>query len=174
MAEVTVRRIGPEALAELQSISRRTFSETFALHNTQADLDAYLRERLGGDRLARELGDPDSFFFFATVDGAVAGYMKLNRGAAQTEAQGDDAMELERLYVDRAFHGRGVAPLLLEAGIALASASGFGRLWLGVWEENARAIAFYEKHGFATFGEHVFQLGSDAQRDLLMQCTLPA
>ncbi len=117
------------------------------------------------------MAQADSFFFFATVNGEVAAYMKLNHGSAQTQPQGSEAIELERLSVDSAFHGLAVAPCLLATAFELVRSLGRERMWLGVWEENARAIAFYEKHGFATFSEHVFRPGADAQRDLLMHRT---
>ena len=83
--------------------------------------------------------------------------------------RGPAPLELKRLYVVRAWHGRGVAHALMEAAIAAARARGAQTLWLGVWEHNPRAFAFYSKYGFTRVGEHVFQLGSDSQTDWVLE-----
>ena len=77
-------------------------------------------------------------------------------------------MELKRLYVTRSWHGKGVAQALMDAALDAARARGAKTLWLGVWERNERAVAFYGKYGFARVGEHTFVLGSDAQTDWLL------
>lgn len=172
MKDLRIRRIGPDDLDALVRISRQTFTETFAAANSEDNLRKYLDDAFSPDRLATELRDPDSSFHFAEQDGTVLGYLKLNRGAAQTEAQGAQALEIERIYVLKSHHGRGVAQVLLAEALREARAQRADRLWLGVWEENHRAIRFYEKQGFVPFGTHPFRLGDDEQTDLLMQLRL--
>lgn len=129
----------------------------------------YLKERLSGNRLGAEMNDPGSSFFFAELGGKVIGYMKLNTGNAQTEPMADDSMEVERIYVLRAHQGAGVGQALLDRALAQAREQHMHEMWLGVWEHNPRAIAFYRRNGFEEFGEHVFLLGGDQQRDVLMR-----
>lgn len=167
-----IRRIGLQDLEVLVWISRQTFMETFAAANSKEDMRQYLDEAFSTERLAAELQDPDSSFHFAEQDGKVVGYLKLNRGKAQTEALGDHALEIERIYVPASHQGKGVAQVLLAEALRQAREQGADRLWLGVWEKNHRAIRFYEKHGFVAFGTHLFRLGNDDQTDLLMQARL--
>ncbi|HSB91568.1 MAG TPA: GNAT family N-acetyltransferase [Flavitalea sp.] len=160
---------GLSHIEELQSVSRRTFSETFADHNSKEDLDLFLERSYSLDALRKELSNPDSTFFLLYVNSEVQGYMKLNRGQAQTEYQGEEAIEIERIYVTQAVKGNGYGKALLNKAIEISKWEELPFLWLGVWEENAPAIRFYEKNGFVAFGEHTFMLGTDPQRDILMK-----
>ena len=76
--------------------------------------------------------------------------------------------EVARFYVDRPWHGGGVARLLMEAALEDIRGRGAHGAWLGVWEHNVRAVRFYAKHGFRDIGAHVFVLGSDVQSDRIM------
>lgn len=169
LPDTTIRPVTLADLALLQQIGRQTFYETFAMQNTEEDIRRYLEEGFGLERLRSELSHPDSAFFFALSGDAVVGYLKVNHGAAQTEPQDVQAFEIERIYVLRAHQGRRVGHLLFEHAMALARARQASYVWLGVWEENVGAIGFYERHGFKAFGQHVFQLGEDAQTDILMR-----
>lgn len=162
-----------EDLAALQAIGRKTFVETFAANNSEENLAAYLAEGFSEQKLEAELQNEDSLFYFALQGEKVIGYLKVNFGDAQSEKQDPDALEIERIYVLQQYHGTQVGGLLYEQALAIAKAREAPYMWLGVWEENPRAIRFYQKQGFVEFGEHIFQLGDDAQRDVLMKKTLP-
>lgn len=160
----------------LTALAERTFRDTFSADNADSDIDAYVRDELSLDRLLAEMADDANTFLLAIVDGVqqAAGYAKLRSGTPVPCFDGPDPAELERLYVDRQIIGNGVGAALMQAVLDTARSAGHQTLWLGVWERNARAIAFYERWGFETVGEHVFQLGSDAQRDRVMQRRVPA
>ena len=96
----------------------------------------------------------------------------MNTGDAQTELKDLNAFEIERIYVDKAYLGKKIGQLLFEKAIELAKSKNATYVWLGVWEENYRALAFYEKNGFVPFDKHVFMLGSDAQTDIMMKLLL--
>ncbi len=169
---ITIRRALPADLECLQQISRQTFTETFAGQNTPEDMEKYLAEDLSSQRLGAELADPDSAFYFAQRDNRTIGYLKLNTGAAQTEPQDAGALEIERIYVLRELHGLKAGQLLYEKALEIARQRNSPYIWLGVWEENPRAIAFYRKNGFLEFDKHIFRLGDDFQTDILMKLTL--
>jgi len=95
--------------------------------------------------------------------------MKLNFGDAQTEKQKGNNLEIHRIYVLQAFHGKKIGQLLLDEVLKIAKEMAVNSIWLGVWEENNRAIQFYTKNGFVEFDKHIFTLGDDVQTDLLMQ-----
>lgn len=154
-----------EALAEL---GVRTFRETFAKDNTPEDMARYLAEHFGGGLQRAELEDAAVRFLLLLAESAPAGYVKLRAGPAGP--RGKRPLEICRFYVDRKWHGSGAAVRLMEAIHELAAREGHDALWLAVWEHNARAIRFYEKHGFARVGEQPFQLGTDVQTDWVMAC----
>ena len=158
-----------EDLAALQAIGRKTFEEAFAANNSEENLAAYLEEGFSKQKLGAELRNENSKFYFALQEGDVIGYLKVNLGDAQSEKQDPNALEIERIYVLQQYHGKQVGALLYEQALSIAKARKAPYMWLGVWEENPRAIRFYEKQGFVEFGEHIFQLGDDAQRDVLMK-----
>lgn len=172
MEPITIRHISLADLSLLQAIGRQSFSETFAAGNTEANMQRYLEEGFSAEKLTTELANKHSRFYFAELDGHVIGYLKLNFGPAQTDLRDDRAVEIERIYVLQAYHGKQVGQLLYEKALEVARGAAAHYVWLGVWEENPRAIRFYEKNGFADFDKHVFKLGEDEQTDILMRLSL--
>ncbi|HMN06561.1 MAG TPA: GNAT family N-acetyltransferase [Flavobacteriales bacterium] len=167
--EIHIRKADAKDIDVLCAIGRQTFLETFGKDNTEADMERYLTERFSREQILGEYRDPGSRFFLAEMDGEAVGYMKVNRGEAQTEAMGEKAMEIERVYVLQEFHRQGIGSMLMEQAYGVAQEWQAEWIWLGVWEHNRAAIAFYERCGFTRFGEHVFQLGGDAQTDVLIR-----
>ena len=169
---VTIRRGVVADAALLSDLGARTFSDTFAADNTPEDLAEYMATSFNVARQTAELKDPASTFLIAEVDGRAAGYAKLHDGKPEKGVEGAKPVELVRLYVSREWLGLGVGQQLMRACLDEARQAGHETIWLGVWERNARAQAFYRKWNFRTVGEHEFQLGSDLQRDLLMERSL--
>lgn len=169
MENIKVVSITLDDIPRLQQVACETFSETFAAANTEEDMQQYLEKSFATDKLTEELNNPASQFYFAVLNEAVIGYLKINTGQAQTELKDAGAMEIERIYVLKAYHGKKVGQLLYEKAISIAHSLPVSYVWLGVWEENARAISFYIKNGFVPFDKHVFKLGSDEQTDIMMK-----
>lgn len=157
----------------LSELGARTFSETFAADNRPEDMDAYLGAAFGRTQQAAELADPDSIFLIAEVEGVAAGYAKLHPGRAPESITGQRPIELVRLYVAQAWLGHGVGAALMSACLGEARRKDYRTLWLGVWEHNNRARAFYRKWEFRDVGQHIFQLGDDPQTDILMERAVP-
>ncbi|WP_460924927.1 GNAT family N-acetyltransferase [Pontibacter brevis] len=132
----------------------------------------YLEEGFSTEKLATELSNEGSEFYFAVLGDQVIGYMKLNVGQSQTDIQDEKALEIERIYVLKEYHGKKVGQLLYEKAIQIAAQKGVDYAWLGVWEENPRAISFYKKNGFMEFDKHIFKLGDDEQTDIMMKIQL--
>ncbi len=172
MAEIEIIEVTEQSIFELRELGVQTFSETFADLNSAENMNKYLEENLNIDKLRTELQDPESKFYFALVDGEKAGYLKINFGQSQTELKDPDSMEIERIYVLKKFLGRKVGQALFDKAVSYAKERGFTFLWLGVWEENKRAIEFYRKNGFVEFDKHIFILGDDAQTDIMMKLAL--
>jgi ribosomal protein S18 acetylase RimI-like enzyme len=169
MPPITSEKVTIDRIVELQLISRQTFYETFADGNTEANMTQYLDEGFSIAKLTSELNNPNSSFYFATSDGAIIGYLKLNVGSAQTEMQDENPLEIERIYVLKAYQGQGVGQLLYDKAIEIARQMSAAYVWLGVWEKNPRAISFYKKNGFVAFDTHIFILGNDRQTDIMMR-----
>lgn len=170
LSDLVVRRAGLEDAELLAELGARTFSETFAADNTAEDMAAYLATAFSPAQQAAELADPQSTFQIAEVNGAAVGYAMLRSGGVPPpDVTGDQPIELVRLYVSRESLGTGVGAALMRACLSESSSQGHQTLWLGVWEHNFRAQAFYRKWNFQEAGIHVFQLGGDPQTDLLMQ-----
>lgn len=172
MEYITIRKVTLDDIGQLQKISRETFSETFSSSNTDENMKKYLAERFSNETLAREIGNESSEFYFALFENQVIGYLKLNFGTSQTELKDEKALEIERIYVLKEFHGKKVGQILYENAIEVAKQKKSDYVWLGVWEENPRAISFYKKNGFVEFDKHIFKLGDDEQTDVMMKLKL--
>ncbi|WP_130736030.1 GNAT family N-acetyltransferase [Flavobacterium sp. J27] len=166
---ITIRKITKQDVKTLQEIGKLTFTETFALENSEENMKNYLDESFGIEKIKTELNDNNTAFYFAELDNKVIGYLKLNFGPSQTEIKDNNALEIERIYVLKEFHGRKAGQILFEKAIEIAKTKRLEYIWLGVWEKNHRALQFYTKNGLVAFDKHIFILGNDKQTDILMK-----
>ena len=167
-----IRKINIDDLETLRYLSIQTFKETFEEVNTEEDMQKYLIENLSIEKLKTELENVNSEFYFAENNDEILGYLKLNFKDAQTEKLEENHFEIERIYVLKAFLCQKIGQILFDKAIEIGREKNLEYVWLGVWEENHRAIRFYEKNGFEIFGKHDFVLGKDVQTDLLMKLKL--
>ncbi|MFT3904295.1 MAG: GNAT family N-acetyltransferase [Niabella sp.] len=169
MHNIEIKKVTLNDIKELQKIGSQTFYETFSAVNTEENMNQYLEEKFSIEKLTAELNDENSLFYFAVSDNYVIGYLKLNTGQSQTELQDSKALEIERIYVLQAYHGKKVGQVLYEKAMQVAQQKNVPYVWLGVWEENLRAMRFYQKNGFVAFDKHVFRLGNEEQTDMMMK-----
>jgi diamine N-acetyltransferase len=163
-------RIATGADAEmLAEFARRTFYEAFAPMNSPENMEAYMSQNFTLQKFSAQLADPGATFLIAEIEATPVAFAKLYDGEVPDCVGGFAPVEIERFYVDREFHGKGVAQTLMQACLDRAIQSGHGTVYLGVWDNNHRAIAFYRKYGFDVVGSHAFQLGDETQNDLLME-----
>lgn len=172
MENLEIRKVSIDDVIQLQEIGRQTFSETFSDVNSEENMNKYLEESFAVNKLTAELQNPSSYFYLAFLNEKVIGYLKLNTGNAQTENQDKNALEIERIYVAKEFHGKKVAQAIYAQALEKAQELKASYIWLGVWEKNFRAVSFYTKNGFTQFDTHIFRLGDDEQTDLLMKKNL--
>ena len=172
MGTISIEKATSADILQLQSIGKQTFFETFSGHNTAEDMQKYLDNNFSTDKLTGELNDPNSEFYFALFENKVIGYLKVNRGEAQTELKYKRSIEIERIYVLNDFHGKNVGQALYDKALSIAREANSEYVWLGVWEKNPRALQFYKKNGFVEFDKHVFKLGNDEQTDIMMRLKL--
>lgn len=169
MEDVTLSRITPADIEALKAIGKQTFIETFAAHNSAEDMIVYLQNSFAHDKLMAEITNPESEFYFAHLAGEVIAYLKINTGSSQTEIREASGLEIERIYVLQQYQGKKVGQFLYEWALQIARTRNFEYVWLGVWEHNTKAMAFYQKNGFVAFDKHVFTLGADDQTDIMMK-----
>ena len=172
MKNIDIKKVTLNDIDQLQKIGRQTFSETFSGDNSEEDMKKYLDENFSVEKLTDELNNKNSEFYFAKLENTVIGYLKLNFGESQTELKDNKALEIERIYVPKEFHGQSVGQILYEKAIQVAKQKDVYYVWLGVWEENLRALSFYKKNGFTEFDKHIFKLGNDEQTDIMMKLQL--
>lgn len=172
MSELFVTKVKSNQIKELQAISRSTFYETFAEFNSENDMSNYLENDMSIQQLTIEFDNPDALFYFVLLNQKFVGYLKLNTinlEGADTSLKG---IEIARIYVAKEFHGSGAGQLLYETSVSIAKEHLCHYIWLGVWENNPRAIRFYEKNGFEIKGNKKFILGDDVQNDYIMSRAL--
>ena len=171
MPQIKIRQAVPEDAKLLTDLAYTTFWDAFAHHpkNAPDDLNYYMRQAFNLDQITAELSDGRSIFLIAELDGKAAGYAKIIIDSTEEGIAAERPVELSRLYSHQEYLGRGIGQSLMDACFERARQENRDVMWLGVWEYNPRAQRFYEKNGFRVVGKHVFQLGEDAQTDLLMQ-----
>ena len=171
MNDLIIRMANQNDAKLLTELSYTTFWDAFASHpkNAPEDMRHYMQQAFSEEQIALELADQNTFFLIAELEGKPAGYAKVVRNATEEGIKAERPIELARLYSHQEYLGKGVGQELMNACVEFAQETRHDVIWLGVWEYNPRAIAFYEKNGFRAVGKHIFQLGSDRQTDLLMQ-----
>ncbi|WP_426478619.1 GNAT family N-acetyltransferase [Chryseobacterium sp. CBSDS_008] len=172
MSSIIINKASAEDVEIVQNLGIQTFSETFAEDNTEEAMKKYLEESFNTEKIKSELNNPDSHFYIAWEEDNPVGYLKVNSDKAQTELQDDTSLEIERIYVKKSHHGKKVGQLLYNQALETARQLNKSYLWLGVWEENLRALQFYRKNGFVEFDKHIFRLGEEEQTDLMMKKVL--
>jgi len=169
---ISIKKCTHEDVQILQKISYDTFNETFKHQNSPENMNAYLEKAFNIDQLEKELANGSSQFFFLYFHNDVAGYLKVNTEDAQSEKMGKESLEVERIYIKSHFQKLGLGKYLLNKAQDIARAHGKTNIWLGVWEKNENAIAFYKKLGFVQTGAHSFYMGDEEQTDFIMTKTL--
>jgi ribosomal protein S18 acetylase RimI-like enzyme len=166
---ITLRRAVAGDAPSLAVIAERTFRDAFGAHNSPDNLDLHCARHFGPDIQAREIADPGLVTTLAFEEGQIVGFTQVTLEKAHASIASKHAAELNRIYVVAERQGKGVAQALIRGALATVAAAGADCLWLGVWEHNAKAIAFYRKFGFEIVGSHAFMLGHERQRDLVMK-----
>jgi len=165
---VKIEGVKQTEVEKLKAISETTFAETFAKDNTPEDMAAFLEQNYNYSQLEKELANKNSFFYFIYQQNELAGYLKLNINEAQSEDGPKEALEIERIYILNAFKGQGLGKQFITFAEKTAREKNKSEIWLGVWEHNPSAIAFYKKMGFVKTGQHIFTIGCDDQTDWIM------
>ncbi|QHS22375.1 GNAT family N-acetyltransferase [Virgibacillus sp. MSP4-1] len=165
---IIIRKCTRKDLNKLQEISYETFNETFKHQNSLENMKTYLKNAFNTKQLATELSIESSQFFFIYLHHEIAGYLKVNIDDAQSEIMGDGALEIERIYIRSKFQNHGLGKDLLNKAEEMAVKCDKRKIWLGVWEKNEHAIAFYKKQGFVKTGDHAFYMGDEKQIDFIM------
>ena len=169
--KMTIRKVRLAELETLRELAERTFRDAWEDKNTTENFEAYCREHFSFDNVSAEFAAPGSEFYFAEIDGEPVAYLKLNIGK-RPESPGDydgPALHLERIYVLQGTQSQGLGAELLRFAEMRARETGATWIWLGVWQQSPRTIAFYERNGFSIFGTEIFWLGDDPQHDWLMR-----
>jgi ribosomal protein S18 acetylase RimI-like enzyme len=169
---LTIRRATSEDAKTLATLGARVFHDTFAAHNTAEDMRAYLDEAYSEATCAEELADPELITLLAEIGDQAVAYAQLQFGPAPAFVSGEAPAEIKRFYVDHGWHGKGISQALMNECARIFRERGAKTIWLGVWESNRRAIAFYQKLGFRKVGAQPFLLGQDLQSDDVMQVGL--
>jgi GNAT superfamily N-acetyltransferase len=170
----SIRKGAPKDNLLLSRLGAETFEYAFGADNTAVDMQLYLQKSFSPETQAAELADPSSVFLIAELANETVGYARLLEGDAPEAVTSSRPIEIVRIYAQPKWIGQGVGAALIRACLQEASRRGCDTIWLGVWERNQRAIAFYSKWGFVPVGSQTFLLGTDLQTDTLMARSVPA
>lgn len=169
----TIRLAHSDDAESLAHLAERAFRHAFTAANVPTDIELYCAKNFAIEIQRREILDPSYVNILAELDGELVGFAQVRLNSANDCVRAERPSEIYRFYVSSNWHGRGVAQNVMSEVLATAARSKADCIWLGVWEKNPRAIAFYGKYGFEVLGDHVFNLGKDRQRDLIMAVETP-
>ena len=169
-SEKIIIRVANKNDAEvIADISRETFYDSFASYNTEENMNKFMNRQFTKEKLMAEVDTPGNIFLMAYINNELAGYVRMTENDNPKELGNADAMEIVRIYSVQKKIGKGVGKALMQYCIDIAKQKEKKLIWLGVWEHNKRAIAFYTKWGFEKFSEHIFLLGDEQQTDWMMK-----
>lgn len=168
LVKADIRLAQPDDATALAEFAEQTFRETFASVNTVENMDAYCTGSFGAKPQRREILEPNYITILAESDGQLIAFAQMRINSHNTSVDAENPCEVYRIYVSSKYHGQGIAHQIMTDVLTRATQKGADSVWLGVWEENPRAIAFYEKRGFEIVGQQEFKLGDEIQRDLIM------
>ena len=171
-ADIVIRHAQAKDAPALAESAAALFEQTYAGKMPARDLQDYIAQDFTPGQQLAELSDPAIITLLAEYNGALLGYAQVRRKAAPVAIDTSPGVELWRIYLDRSSHGRGIGKRLLAAVAQATRSMSSEHLWLGVWEQNPRAIAFYEKHGFRIVGSQAFEIGNETHNDLVMVGTV--
>lgn len=157
---------------KISILSAETFNDTYAQQNKPENTQKHIKRSFSEEKIVEELASEQIIYLLGEINSEIIGYVKLNRDKIESGIMAESPIELERIYFLGGFHGKGLGKKLIDASIQLAKYFKHDKLWLGVWENNTKAIKFYESYGFILVGEHTFMFGNEPQKDLLFEIHL--
>lgn len=166
---LTIEKCAEIDVDSVIKIGVETYLDAFKDYCTRAVMDSYLREAFSRDKILSEMQNTRSEFHFCYLQDEIVGYIKTDTEDAQTDLRDYEGLEIERIYVRSTYRGRGIGSYLVRFAIQRAEEQRKKYVWLGVWEKNQRAIAFYQHHGFKAYGTHPFRMGNEIQVDFVMK-----
>ena len=169
MNDISIKEATTADAGLIADLSRQTFYDSFAADNTPENMDQFMNEQFTREKLMEEVGTAGNIFLLAYVGDEVLGYVRLRETTNPLLIVNGPAIEIARIYAVQHGIGKGIGSALMKRCIEIARQKNARVIWLGVWENNQKAISFYTKWGFEKFSEHVFMLGNDAQTDWLMK-----
>jgi ribosomal protein S18 acetylase RimI-like enzyme len=172
LSSIFIRFANADHAEVIADLSQRTFFDSFAHHNSNANMDKFMNEKFTKRELMAEVADLDNIFLIAYFDDEPVGYVRMCESKNPEGLGNVDAIEIARIYAEQKTIGKGIGKALMLKCIEIAREKNKKIIWLGVWEHNDLAISFYKKFDFEQFGSHIFMLGDDAQTDILMKKNL--
>jgi len=169
---ISIRTANPNEFELLSTLGRRAFYEAFGGHNDPQDMQAYLDLAFNPETIKKQLEDPDVIYFIASFQDEPVGYAKLKRNSIPTELNGKKCIQLERIYALQAYIGKKIGKALMELCLETSRSEKFDFIWLGVWQQNERAITFYKQWGFEVIGYKQFIIGNEVNDDFVMTLKL--
>jgi ribosomal protein S18 acetylase RimI-like enzyme len=172
LSSINIRIANPDDAEVIADFSHRTFCDAFGSFNTKENMDKFIRNDFNRKKLIAQVSEPGNIFLLAYQHDELTGYVRLLESNNPPELGEIDTIEISRIYVENKITAKGIGSALMQKCVDVAREKNKKIIWLGVWEHNARAIAFYEKWGFEIFSDHIFMLGDDMQTDILMKKNL--
>jgi len=167
--KVIIKPILIHEVDQLRQIAIKTFVDSYAHLNDPTSFQEYISNAFGIEKLTLEMQNEESFYYFVLLEDDIVGYLKLNVGSSQTEDYNEDYLEVERIYLDVQYQRKGIGERMIKFAIQKGIEFQKSKIWLGVWDQNPKAVLFYKRMGFEKTGSHIFKFGDEDQMDFIME-----
>ncbi|CAH0996866.1 Spermidine/spermine N(1)-acetyltransferase [Emticicia aquatica] len=161
-----------EDLADLRQLSEKTFRDTYTVFNTPENMELHVAKNFSLESIKNDLQKNENQYFVIELENEIIAFAKLVKGHSTDGLTEKEVVEIERFYVDKAFHGQQLGKKLMDYCVQWSIENQFKTIWLGVWENNTNAMSFYQKMGFEFLDKHTFVLGTEVQTDFTMKKSL--
>jgi diamine N-acetyltransferase len=155
MRDITVKRVKPEDAFDLSKVALRAYADHY-LHLWNDEGRWYMEKYFSVERLSAEINDPNAQFYIACYNQSPVGFLKLNIDAP-LDGFSSNALELERIYLNKEVAGKGIGKKLVELCFDIAQEAKKHMVWLKAMDTSEGPIAFYKKMGFEVKGTHLLK-----------------
>lgn len=167
--EISFVKVNDNQIDQLVAIGKTSFSDAYSEQTKVEDMEIYLNNAFQISKIKQEISNAQSVFYFVRKNTETVGYIKLRWDRTPQPIKNEKSLEIERFYLLKDYYKQGIGAEMLRFCENYARDHYFQSIWLLVWQENQRALQFYQQKGFDKFGIKLFEFAGIYEENWLMK-----